>query len=80
MVRSSIANIEHGHQKVQLHTIYALADAMSVPVTQLLPADIPLDSSIDVLLKDQLFLSEDGEEELLDEEERNLILALGEGG
>jgi transcriptional regulator with XRE-family HTH domain len=38
MTRTSITNIESGRQKVQLHTLYAIADALDVSPEALLPA------------------------------------------
>ena len=37
LTRTSINNIEHGRQKIQVHTLYALAEALSVPASALLP-------------------------------------------
>lgn len=37
LTRTSIVNIEHGRQKVMIHTLYALAEVLDVPVIQLLP-------------------------------------------
>lgn len=37
MTRTSITNIESGRQKVQLHTLYDVADALNVPIKDLLP-------------------------------------------
>jgi transcriptional regulator with XRE-family HTH domain len=37
LTRTSISNIENGRQKIQLHTLYALATALGVPVEILLP-------------------------------------------
>jgi transcriptional regulator with XRE-family HTH domain len=41
--RASLANIETGRQKVLVHQIYALADALGAPVGDLLP---PPDKSV----------------------------------
>src|SRR5215218_6040327 len=38
MTRTSITNIESGRQKVQLHTLYDIADALDVSPGALLPA------------------------------------------
>ena len=35
--RSSIANLESGRQRVPIHVVWRLADALGVPVAQLLP-------------------------------------------
>ncbi|MET7499564.1 helix-turn-helix domain-containing protein [Streptomyces microflavus] len=37
LVRSSIANIEAGRQRVPLHTLVAIATALAVEVTELIP-------------------------------------------
>ena len=38
MSRTSIVNIEKGRQRVPLHMLYSLADALGVEVARLLPA------------------------------------------
>jgi transcriptional regulator with XRE-family HTH domain len=42
--RTSIVNIETGHQRVHLHTVYALANALDVPPAELLPEE-PTDTA-----------------------------------
>lgn len=37
LTRTSITNIERGHQKIQVHTLYALAAALNVDAGTLLP-------------------------------------------
>jgi transcriptional regulator with XRE-family HTH domain len=37
LTRSSITNLEAGWQQTPLHTLYAIANALEVPVTALLP-------------------------------------------
>jgi transcriptional regulator with XRE-family HTH domain len=37
--RTSIVNIERGHQRVHLHTVIALAAALQVPPTELFPEE-----------------------------------------
>jgi transcriptional regulator with XRE-family HTH domain len=37
--RTSIVNIETGHQRVHLHTVYALASALGVSPSELLPEE-----------------------------------------
>lgn len=39
LTRTSIANIERGRQHVQVHTLYALARVLRVPLGTLLPGD-----------------------------------------
>ncbi len=36
--RTSITNIEKGRQHLPLHTLYAIANALEIPITELLPA------------------------------------------
>jgi len=38
MTRTSISNIESGRQKLQLHTLYDIAQALEVPPEALLPS------------------------------------------
>ena len=38
LTRTSITNIEHGRQHIQLHTLYVLAKALGVEVVDLLPS------------------------------------------
>jgi len=37
MTRTSVTNIEKGRQKLLLHTLFDLADAMKIPAVQLIP-------------------------------------------
>ncbi len=37
--RTSIVNIEKGQQRLHLHTVYALANALGVPAAELLPEE-----------------------------------------
>jgi len=37
LTRTSITNIEHGRQPIQLHTLFAIAEALSVEPNDLLP-------------------------------------------
>jgi transcriptional regulator with XRE-family HTH domain len=37
LTRTSISNIEGGRQKIQVHTLYAIAEALHAPVDTLLP-------------------------------------------
>ena len=46
MARTSIVNIEHGRQKIMLHTLYAIADALGIAVAQLLPSAYKTDEQI----------------------------------
>jgi transcriptional regulator with XRE-family HTH domain len=38
LTRTSITNIEHGRQPIQLPTLYAIADALGVEPTDLMPS------------------------------------------
>lgn len=37
LTRTSVTNIEQGRQKIQVHTLYAIADAFGINVEMLLP-------------------------------------------
>ena len=37
MTRTSVNNIEHGRQRIQIHTLYAFADALHTRPAALLP-------------------------------------------
>jgi transcriptional regulator with XRE-family HTH domain len=37
MLRTSVVNIEAGRQRLPIHVLYAVADALGIPVYQLLP-------------------------------------------
>jgi transcriptional regulator with XRE-family HTH domain len=39
LTRTSITNIERGRQKIQVHTLYAIAEALNVRVATLLPTE-----------------------------------------
>jgi transcriptional regulator with XRE-family HTH domain len=38
LARTSVTNIERGRQPIQLHTLYAIADALGIEPTDLMPA------------------------------------------
>lgn len=38
LTRTSVTNIERGRQPIQLHTLYAIADALGIEPTDLMPA------------------------------------------
>lgn len=46
VLRTSIANIEAGRQRVPLHTLSRIADALQTPVSALLPREIAPDSKL----------------------------------
>ena len=37
LTRVSITNIENGKHRIQVHTLYAIAQALEVPISELLP-------------------------------------------
>lgn len=45
LTRTSVVNIERGRQKVMLHTLYAVAEALRVSLMDLLPS--PTEASIE---------------------------------
>jgi transcriptional regulator with XRE-family HTH domain len=51
LTRTSITNLELGRQKIQVHTLCAIAQALQLPVTSLLP-DKP--SAVSSTIKDEL--------------------------
>jgi DNA-binding XRE family transcriptional regulator len=40
LTRVSITNIENGRHRIQVHTLYAIARALEVPIVQLLPGSL----------------------------------------
>ncbi len=73
--RTSITNIEDGQQKIQLHTLFAIADALNLTAQELI-SDIEIqDRSYDELLDGKYIISGYGEEEL-DQSERERIVNL----
>ena len=51
LTRTSITNLELGRQKIQIHTLYAIADALKLPVISFLP-DRP--SRVSSTIRDEL--------------------------
>lgn len=53
LTRASVTNIEKARQSVQIHTLYAIAHELEVPVFALLPEDRTLDTpaSVDARLQ-----------------------------
>jgi transcriptional regulator with XRE-family HTH domain len=47
LTRTSINNIEHGRQAIQVHMLRAIASALSVEVTALLPGSGPIDAEVE---------------------------------
>ncbi len=64
LVRTSITNIEKGKQKIQIHTLFQIASALGVLVTDLLPAGTAQPPDIDKLLEQQS-LHEDSRDAVL---------------
>lgn len=54
LTRTSITNIEGGRQKIQVHTLYAVAQALHLSPTALLPppSDLGLEDDLDTELAD----------------------------
>lgn len=48
LTRASVTNIEKARQKVQLHTLYAIADTLEISVHSLLPTSRPADAPLGV--------------------------------
>lgn len=40
LTRTSISNIENGRQRIQVHTLFMIAEALNVPVETLLPLNL----------------------------------------
>lgn len=51
LTRTSITNLELGRQKIQVHTLYAIAQALQLPIASLLP-DKP--SVVSSTIRDEL--------------------------
>lgn len=64
LVRTSITNIEKGKQKIQIHTLFQIASALGVLVTDLLPTSPAQTPDIDKLLEQQS-LHEDSRDAVL---------------
>jgi y4mF family transcriptional regulator len=55
LTRTSINNIEQGKQRIQIHMLYSIADALNVAPTALLPpVGAPSREAIDTLLPSDL--------------------------
>ena len=60
LTRTSITNIERGRQRIQLHTLYMIADILKVELSELLPSRKTLNqvqSAASVTVSDDLWLS-----------------------
>lgn len=73
LTRTSISNIEQGRQKIQIHTLYALAAALDVPATVLLPSERES-------LGENILLEEEFSKELQPNERAWINQILGSGG
>lgn len=51
LARTSLTNIERGQQQMQVHTLYALARALHVPVGTLLPVD---ETAVDARISEEV--------------------------
>ncbi len=79
--RTSITNIEAGQQKVQIYTLYKIAEALRVPILTLLPpSDMkkPETDKEDLLLRQEV-LVDDGSKSGLSEAEVKDILKVLKG-
>jgi len=56
LTRTSINNIEHGRQKIQVHTLYTLAHMLFVPVHALLPREGRQELEVIEISLDQTYL------------------------
>ena len=76
LTRTSITNIEYGQQRIQVHTLYAIANALSMSIYDLLP-DIEIDAekTIEEIVANNAVIGA-SEEDRLDAEEQQLILDL----
>lgn len=76
LTRTSITNIEYGQQRIQIHTLYAIANALEMSIHDLLPnIEINAEKTLEEIVADNAVVSS-GEEEGLDAEEQKLILDL----
>lgn len=41
MTRTSVVNMEAGRQRMPIHVLYTIADALAIPVSALLPTSTP---------------------------------------
>lgn len=64
LVRTSITNIEKGKQKIQIHTLYQIAFALSVSIDDLLPELNTIAPDVHQLLNQQS-LEQDTKEAVL---------------
>jgi transcriptional regulator with XRE-family HTH domain len=71
--RTSITNIEAGRQKIQVFTLYQIADALDVPVNILLPGIEGNPPDLSVLLSSHKILTASGESTILDEDEQDRV-------
>ena len=62
LARTSITNIENGQQKIQVYTLYAIANVLNISVMNLLPEEKSIEERLS--------------EELRYEEERDWILGI----
>lgn len=60
LTRTSITNIEKGIQRIQLHTVYQIADALGVPVDEILPELRARDTDVNLLVNQQKTLDKTG--------------------
>lgn len=74
--RTSITNIEIGRQKLQIFTLYAIAETLRVSVNSLLPDEKVSSKDIQNLLDQQRVIDADGKEVDLNHEDKEYVLRL----
>jgi transcriptional regulator with XRE-family HTH domain len=75
LARTSITNIEMGKQKIQIHTLYQIAQILSVGISELLPAPEPSSQDLHQLLEKQEIISKHGKQ-VLREEDKEVVLRM----
>jgi transcriptional regulator with XRE-family HTH domain len=53
--RTSITNIERGNQKVPLHVLYRICEALNVPITDVMPAIAEVQAQVEASLEEFSF-------------------------
>lgn len=76
--RTSITNIEKGEQKVPLHVIFRICEVLKIPVTEVIPSLIEVQSNEEVLLEDINFGGETIKTTPLLKQALNTLLNSGE--
>jgi transcriptional regulator with XRE-family HTH domain len=74
--RTSITNIEIGRQKLQIFTLYLIAETLRITVQSLLPDPDTSPKDIQNLLNQQKVVDADGKEVDLNREDKEYVLKL----